>query len=117
MDGRQSQRTDCVLIQPRVAQSSLCSTLVGSGHPLTDIRDAACRVNVQWTSCRRDDRADTTACRQSNSIVVKFELFELYYWLELYELYKVHKVKNANNCVHNIELCIEFECSLLYFLQ
>ena len=44
-------------------------------------------------------------------IVVKFELFELYYWLELYELYykknKAHKIlkskmqKNANNCVHN----------------
>jgi len=29
MDGRQSQRTDRVLIQPRVAFSSLCSTLVG----------------------------------------------------------------------------------------
>ena len=29
MDGSQSQRTDRVLIQPRVALSSLCSTLVG----------------------------------------------------------------------------------------
>jgi len=56
-------------------------------------------------------------CPSAGGIVVKFELFELYYWLELYELYykwhKVHKVKNANNCVHSIELCIEFECSLI----
>jgi len=33
-------------------------------------------------------------------IVVTFELFELYFWLELYELYlyenKVHKVQKAN---------------------
>ena len=41
-------------------------------------------------------------------IVVKLELFELYYWHELYALYykkhKVHKVrnaKNANNCVYS----------------
>jgi len=34
------------------------------------------------------------------SIVVTFELFELYYWLELYEFYckrnKVHKVHKVN---------------------
>jgi len=43
------------------------------------------------------------------TVVVQFELSELYYWLELNKLYykwdKVHKVKNANN--------IEFERYLL----
>ena len=46
MDGRQSQRTDSVFIQTRVAQSSLCSTLAVSGHPLTDIRDAVFESTV-----------------------------------------------------------------------
>jgi len=36
-----------------------------------------------------------------SAIVVTFELFELYYWLELYELYykrnKVHKVKKSKS--------------------
>jgi len=38
-------------------------------------------------------------------IVVTFELFEVYYWLELCELHykrnKVHKVKKLNKCVRN----------------
>ena len=49
------------------------------------------------------DDADTVKCPRegkvtsnAGSIVVTFELFELYYWLELYELYyrqnEVHEV-------------------------
>ena len=44
----------------------------------------------------------SSAVLQGIGIVVKFELFELYYWLELYELYykyhKVHEVRNAKKC-------------------
>ena len=48
---------------------------------------------------------------------MKFELFELYYWIELCELYlkqhKVHKVKNADNCVYaNILKCTALTVSI-----
>jgi len=44
--------------------------------------------------------ADTLHLKAVAIIVVTFERFELYYWLELYELYykrnKVHKVHKVN---------------------
>ena len=43
--------------------------------------------------------------RGDDHSVVQFELFELYYWLELYELYykkiKFVKFVKSRNCVHN----------------
>ena len=66
-------------------------------YPHAKVQDQGQSVpKMKWkqTDVRTDGRTEVSALPPSlmrsvmiASIVVKFELFELYYWLELYELY------------------------------